>query len=538
MFPTLLLAPALAASAPNLLLIVADDVGTDKVSAYAADVPGYGPEARFLPQTGVVDDLARAGLRFTAAWANPTCSPTRAALLTGRAGFRTGVGMPVPIGPDLDPATPAPLPALLAQPGVGDRDGYATALFGKWHLGSAGARGTTDWESTGAPRTVADSANPLRFGFQHFDGSLGGQLVDYHAWTRIVSDPGRSTVSTERGYATDVTTAAAAAWIRQQSGPWFAMLSYNAAHVTDRRREYLPQDLEPGCVPMRPEEDGADASPRVYQSLVECMDTRIGELLVGLPEATVANTVIVFVGDNGTERFVLEGPFAATNGHPSIGKTTAYETGVHVPLTITDGAAWLALRACDPAARAAGTCPKPAGRITAPGRVVTAATDVTDLYATLATLAGADPSRGTDAVSLVPCFGDPRPGCDAGGPPQDRQAWAEIFQYGAGDVPIRAEGAFRVGDDKLVVRYARGAGCVTRELYDLAADPMEQRDLAASDPTTLARLAQKLDALGVSWLRGVRPCAAGEADTHSGPPGGKRPGGGRPGGRGLPPKPH
>src|SRR5262245_15909232 len=81
-----------AAPPPNLLVIVTDDMGVDKVGVYATDVPGYAELAENLPSTPRIDELAASGLRFTNAWANPTCSPTRAGIQTGRHAFRTGVG--------------------------------------------------------------------------------------------------------------------------------------------------------------------------------------------------------------------------------------------------------------------------------------------------------------------------------------------------------------------------------------------------------------------------------------------------------------
>ena len=86
---------------PNILVIVADDMGVDKVRAFVDDEPGYLSIAQQLPATPTIDALATAGLRFTTAWSNPLCSPTRATLQTGRYAFRTNVGRPYPEGPAL-----------------------------------------------------------------------------------------------------------------------------------------------------------------------------------------------------------------------------------------------------------------------------------------------------------------------------------------------------------------------------------------------------------------------------------------------------
>ena len=139
---------ATAVAAPNFLVVVADDLGTDKLATYVPDVPGYTPVAGDMPVTPLIDELAADGVRFRNAWANALCSPTRAGLVTGQYGYRTGVGHVI--------NTPArsPLPLRFTTVAEALDATYTTGLFGKWHLGFNGldADGDDDpleWTSLG-----------------------------------------------------------------------------------------------------------------------------------------------------------------------------------------------------------------------------------------------------------------------------------------------------------------------------------------------------------------------------------------------------
>lgn len=525
-------APATKVSGrPNLLVLIGDDIGVDKIGAYAADYPGYAQEARYLPSTPTIDGLAASGLRFSTAWANPVCSPTRATIQTGRYGFRTGVGTTVPLGPGLrtDEVTIA---KLLGGGDVGSAKGpYVTGLFGKWHLGTEGLHGTTDWaaDASGGTRTVADSPNPIRFGWGTYDGNLEGKIEDYRAWTRIQANgTGNSTVKTEHGYATDVTVDAASTWIQAQRSPWLAMVTFNAPHTSGDGRDYRSADLAEDCPASNP---GEQAS--LFQGLLGCLDTRIGKLLTNIPKDQLANTVIVFMGDNGTESTVIEGRFASTGERRDNGKATSYETGIHVPLIVASGQNWLEYQACSPAQRSAGTCALTPGVVASPGRAVAAPVGSVDLFATLAELGGASPTTGTDSVSFKPCLTDPSPTCNAvKGKP--RALYAEDFKYSRGTQLATAWLAYREGSDKLVAKVRGQAQCMAWELYSLDKDPTELQNLASSDPTRVASLQADLDALAIPWIQGLPTCTGAEAQQQRRPGGQGGPGGGQgrgPGGR-------
>ena len=199
------LGTALAAQ-QNVLLIVADDLGVDSIGCYQ--------EGNDLPATPNLDAIASGGILFRNAWAYPSCSPTRAALLTGRHPTRTMVGRWIYHELNSNPAvgTLQPrehtLPELLDLAGTG----HATACIGKWHLHDMTFPATT-------PVTIG--------GFDHYTGFLAGQLPDYFAWPRVANGVSQ----TCNVYATTQQTNDAIAWIQAQAQPWVCYLTYNAPHL-------------------------------------------------------------------------------------------------------------------------------------------------------------------------------------------------------------------------------------------------------------------------------------------------------------------
>ncbi|MFH0946431.1 MAG: sulfatase-like hydrolase/transferase [Planctomycetota bacterium] len=338
----------------NFLILVADDMGVDMVGAY-----GVGTD---LPPTPNLDALATQGVRFTNAWSNPVCSPTRAALQTGRYSFRTGVGQGVdcslsPLTPASDglPSAEITLPEMLklrtGQP-------YTAAAFGKWHLSTAHQGGLL------APNVQ---------GYDHYEGPFCGSLADYFNWTKVTN--GTTSVVTQ--YATSHHVDNALAWISQTTGPWICYVAFNNPHSPYHAP---PSNLHTidlsGAGP--PELD-----PRPYfKAQVEAMDTEIGRLLAGLG-SQLDETMVVFVSDNGTPDEVIQPPFA-----PGRGKRSLYQGGVNVPFIVSG-----------PTNKTPGTCDALVG--------------VTDLFATLAEIAGVDlhdvhsPGRQFDSVSLIPYLVNP-----------------------------------------------------------------------------------------------------------------------------------
>lgn len=322
-------------AARNILLLIADDYGNDSSSLYNTTGAGV-----TLPPTPALNALAAGGVRFTNAYACPVCSPTRACILTGRYGFRTGVGDTVEPGSTNQlSGSETTLPEVFAaQPTAG----YALAAFGKWHLAS----GATSPNSIG--------------GWPHFAGTIPGALQSYTNYAKIVNGVQTAGYSV---YATTDVVNDAVAWISARgSSPWIAWVAFNAPHTPFH---VPPTNLHSyGSNP---------ATNRLkYEAAVEAMDTEIARLLLAVNRA---ETDIIFMGDNGTPSQVVQSPYAAGKA-----KDTLYEGGVRVPLIINGPS------------------------VVSPGRIATQLVHAVDLFATILDLTDiAAPSSLTlDSLSLLP----------------------------------------------------------------------------------------------------------------------------------------
>jgi len=486
---------------PNVLLIIADDMGVDKMGAYADDVPGYRAEAAYLPDTPVLDDLASVGVRFTDAWANPSCSPTRGALFTGNHAFRTGVGKPI----GKEGASNLQDSAFTIAETLG-LEGYTSGMFGKWHLGENAipedwSEGD-DWGDHLGER-FSFQTPALVQGWDRFYGSVPGGLDadsedgGYYSWVAVfnnrcegcaVEDPVQ--IRTVSKYATIETIGAARDWIAQQDRPWMVSLTLNAPHT--------PFELPPSGCNYRAE-DGlppqALNQPAVYEEMVECMDRQLGVLLDSIDD--LANTLVIFVGDNGTDYRVAEGDFDDDRG-----KGTLYESGVRVPLIIADGAAIVGLAPdegnpddCTVIPGVGLRCRQPHRLISDPGSTSDAPVHVVDLFATIAETVGAQSNTGLDSVSLVPLLSDVE------GPVREVN-YAEAYSSdGSGNFALRS------GDWKLTGRTSipDDSACLADSgLFNLSSDRFEAEDLTADAQLegeaqqALSELLSELDALADS----------------------------------------
>lgn len=286
----------------NILLIIGDDLGVDNISAYK--------EHSQSATTPTVDQLANQGVLFRNAWANPMCSPTRASILTGRHAFRHGVTKPGGRSGRLS-SDEITIAELLSSAG------YQTALFGKWHLGSD------------------KSELPTNQGFDYYVGAVNASVEDYFDWTKtvITSQGGSPTTTKESRYATQVVAEEAIDWINKTTRPWLSVVAFNAPHSpfhvppSDRySRETLEGKVGENC--------RRSDTAVCYRAMVEAMDSYISDILTQIAAEKLANTLIIFLGDNGTPgaATIAEGPFA--RGHA---KKTVYEGGVNVPLIIAGG---------------------------------------------------------------------------------------------------------------------------------------------------------------------------------------------------------
>ncbi|MEO5803241.1 MAG: sulfatase-like hydrolase/transferase [Verrucomicrobiota bacterium] len=284
-----------SAAQKNILLIIADDYGADSSSLYNTNASAT------LPPTPNIVSLAQNGVLFRNAYANPVCSPTRACLITGRHGFRTGVG-------DVGMGTTATLGALeftlpeafAANSGLG----FSLAQFGKWHLANG----------PNSPSTIG--------GWTNFAGSLQGAIANYTNWTKTVN--GVSTAN-YTNYATTDLVNDAVAWIQGRgTNAWFAWIAFNAPHTPLHKP---PISLCPHYTSLSGTQADINANPKNYfAAMTEAMDTEMGRLLAAV---NLTNTHIIFMGDNGTMGNVIQPPYLSTRG-----KDTLYEGGIHVPFII------------------------------------------------------------------------------------------------------------------------------------------------------------------------------------------------------------
>lgn len=289
-----------AATAKNILLVIADDYGADGSSLYNSTSNGAS-----LPPTPTIAALARRGVVFRNAWACPECSPSRAAILTGRYPFRTGIGSVVGMGvPALSASEFTLSDAFASNPSLG----YHLAQFGKWHLGPGA-------NSPNSPRTLG--------GWTNYAGSLLGELgtvnetTAYTNWTKTVN--GTSTANYTNYATTDVVNDAMN-WISARgTNPWFCWVAFNAPHTP---LHVPPLNLATGYAT----NTGVSANRRQFEAMTEAMDTEFARLLTAVD---TNKTHIIFLGDNGTLNSQLQPPYPSSRG-----KSTLYEGGIRVPFVI------------------------------------------------------------------------------------------------------------------------------------------------------------------------------------------------------------
>ena len=292
---------------PNIVFIVADDLGYADLGCYG------GRDASFGPVSPVLDGLAAQGLKLTQGYSNsPVCSPTRFALMTGRYQYRLRGAAEEPINSKsrgsttlgLPPEHPT-LPSLLRDAG------YRTALMGKWHLGYPPAFG------------------PLRSGYDEFFGPMSGG-VDYFTHC---SSTGQHDLylgeaeQQEDGYLTDLITDHGLDFVRRMAGgarsgtPFFLSLHYTAPHWPWETRddEALAQEVKGNLFHLH----GGNID--TYRRMIHHMDEGIGRLMDLLrAEGLERDTLVVFTSDNGGERFSDNWPLVG-------GKMDLTEGGIRVP---------------------------------------------------------------------------------------------------------------------------------------------------------------------------------------------------------------
>jgi arylsulfatase A-like enzyme len=437
LFALLICVSSSAATRPNILFILADDLGSHDVGWRGSEI-----------KTPNLDKLAFGGARLEQFYVQPVCSPTRAALLTGRYPMRHGLQVGV-----VRPWAQYGLPLKERTLAQALRDaGYTTALFGKWHLGHF------------KPEYL-----PTRRGFDHQYGCYNG-AIDYFTHTR---DGGfdwhrDDKVSRDEGYSTFLIADETTRFIRNYDGrkPFFIYVPFNAVHGPHQ----VPEKYKEPYAHLRP-------NRQTYAGMIAAMDEAVGGIVGALDaRGWRTNTLIVFCSDNG-------GPNPGrltSNGALRAGKGTIYEGGVKVCAFVN----W-------------------PGQIKS-NTVVNAPLHIVDWYPTLLKLAGASleqklpldgrdlwPSLTADAPSpheVILINASPRKGALRAGD------WKLVLNGEAAE-PADGEDVEAAGNaaDRKANEPQPPAGSV--ELFNLANDPAEKNNVAGQHPDKIRELRARYEVL-------------------------------------------
>ncbi len=433
-------APA-AAARPNIVLILADDLGWSDLGCYGAD----------LHETPQLDSFARTGIRFTDAYAMSVCSPTRAALLTGKHAARLQITIWAEgslKGPAnrrlLQAASRHDLPhteTTLAK--SLQAAGYLTALVGKWHLGDGDHYpethgfdvniGGTHW---GAPHTY----------FWPYRGA--GRFAEFRYVPHLEFGHAGE-------YLTDRLTDEAIRVMDRAAGrPYFLYLAHHAPHTPI---EAKPEDV---AYFEKKRQPGHAHQNATYAAMVRSLDESVGRILAELEQRGLAqNTIVIFVSDNGGYIGRDKGTsLAVTNNAPlRSGKGSLYEGGIRVPLIV----------------RWPGVTPA--------GAVYHEPVVVMDLFHTLHRIVAADPPASGDGFDLAALLANPA---------THLQRDALFFHYPHYYETTTPVGAIRAGDWKLLEYFEDDRV----ELFNLRADLSEKNNRARELPAKAAELRQQLHA--------------------------------------------
>ena len=320
--------PTTTSNSPNILLIIADDMGLDAT-------PGY-DTGTIKPNMPNLQNMLNSGVKFTNLWSNPTCTPTRSSIITGKYGFRTNV---LNVDDVLSTSETS-----LQQFMTTNSPEYTHAVIGKWHLSTS-------------------PSHPTAMGIDYYAGLLSGGVQSYWNWN--LTENQQTTNSTE--YTTTKFTDLAIDWVSNQTDPWFLWLAYNAPHTPFH---LPPNELHSqGSLPT--DDASIDANPiPYYMAMLEAMDSEIGRLLNSMSTEERENTIVIFIGDNGTPNQVVQ-------EYPSQrAKGSVYQGGINVPLIVSG---------------------KNVGRINA---TEDALINTTDLFATIADIADTGTAEINDSQSF------------------------------------------------------------------------------------------------------------------------------------------
>jgi arylsulfatase A-like enzyme len=431
--PTPGLAPRRRLDRPNILFVLLDDLGIEQLEMYGLE---YDPGDIPPPKTQWMDALREQGILFTNAYVDPLCSPTRSVTLTGRYGFRTGLGKAATAATTPDDFAISDDNEFVAQL-IEDVYGasFARGFFGKWHL--TGKDDAND----------CDAVFPTNRGFEVFQGQMRNNQgtdpdlgsMSHFRWRKVSTSVGDEPVcpTTETvpadpedpiavaDWSATVNRVDAGAWMNAQERPFFAYVAYNPPHEPlsvpgfallskSTRNRMRRLGYSPGQPPNTSLGDPDAQEQEVYRAMVEAVDTEVGRLLAELDPQTYANTMVIVMDDNGTPGDRIPSTLNGTSVPSKQGKRGVYELGTRVPLIVSG-----------PLVPSGA----PTGGWTADGLVAGV-----DVWRTIADLAGITDQQiaaildtkgapDVDSVSFVPIIEDPSD------PGHREYAYCEEFAY-------------------------------------------------------------------------------------------------------------
>lgn len=374
---------------PNILLIIADDMGLDATPWYE--------EWSVKPNMPHLKDMITEGVIYENLWSAPTCTPTRATILTGKYGYHTDMLQ-------VDDQLSTEEMSLQSYLNQHTNKAYNHAVVGKWHVGN-------------------DPDHPSEMWVDYYAGLLSWGVPSYWSW-KLTQD-GSSKRITE--YSTTKITDLASDWVTDNSDePWFLWVAYNAPHTPF----HLPPSNLHSNDTLLDDESEIEANPEpYYMAMLEALDTEIGRLLDDIWDEELAETVVIFIGDNGTPWQVVQFPYERRKAKGSL-----YQGGINVPMIVSGY--W----------------------VTREWAREEALINTTDLFATIADIAN------TGMTSM-----------------HNSQSFKESFQsdfigreYVYGEVEDERNGGYTIRNDQYkLIRFSDG----TEAMYDLNWDPYEDINL-------------------------------------------------------------
>jgi len=266
---------------PNILLIIADDLGVDALNGYNIGT--------LKPTTPYLDSIRNSGLKFSNAWSSAVCTPTRAGMMSGMYGSKNGVKT---TPGNLDTTYTSLFKAL-----KNSNPSYSAAVIGKWHISHP-----------------TNAMHPIWHGVDHYMGMLTGSVMSYDNWNKTENN----ITTNSTNYITSDFTDDAINWIDNQNNPWFLWLAHVAPHT--------PLHIPPANMYTQP---STNSPIKKYMAMIESLDYEVGRLLNSLTPTEKTNTIIIFIGDNGTPNNLLQ-DYPANHG-----KQTLYQGGIYVPMFIS-----------------------------------------------------------------------------------------------------------------------------------------------------------------------------------------------------------